>query len=132
MRARLILPLLLAFCGAAVLAGCFPIPVYRPVGGGPRPEERIGGLGSKKQIQLGSATRQHVRSILGVPKFEHDSQTDIYVYELNTNDITMCFGTFAQVDDRFLRLDYDSAGVLRGYKVFKSLEEARKFNWQGA
>ena len=132
MRARLILPLLLAFCGATALAGCIPIPIYRPVGGGPRPEERIGGPGSKKQIQLGSATRQDVRSILGVPKHEHDSQTDIYVYELITNDIGGCFGSFVQVDDRFLRLDYDSAGVLRGYKVFKSLDEARKFNRQGA
>ena len=130
-RITLLLPMLVASMGVAVLMGCIPIPVYRPLAGGPRPEERIGKPGSKKPLRLGHSTRQNVQAILGYPSRQFGKNTDVYVYPIITFTLVMpCTESLDSAEDRFLRLDYDEAGVLRRFQVLKQSPTATE-NPQG-
>jgi hypothetical protein len=121
---RLAPPLLLAIAGAAVLVGCIPIPVYRPEGGGPRPESRIGPARSDKPLRVGGATREDVVRVLGPPSPELDTR-DAMIYSYGITSI-FWFPCFRQYESRFLRLEFDDRGNLRDYGVFKSISQAKR------
>lgn len=132
-RVPLLLPVLLASVGAAVLAGCIPVPVYKTVNGGPRPETRIGKPGSKKPLLLGRATRGDVRALLGRPTESPGGRTDLYTYPITTFAvIAACGQGFDDVQERYLRLEYDDAGILRRFKVYKDYTQASATTDRGA
>ena len=118
----------LAAVGVAVLIGCIPVPVFRPSQGGPRPEEQIGAKSSGKPLRVGRSTRQDVDRILRAPqKTMSAPDADIYAYSITTVRwiVPLCFYSYPDEDGRYIRLEYGADDVLRGYKVFKTFEDAR-------
>ena len=126
-RFRNALAAALVMTGVAVLIGCIPVPVFRPGGGRPRPEERIGQKSSDKPIRLGRSTREEVLALLKHQRVGVTDSSDIYQYNITTITwlVPLCFTAVPETGARYLRLDYGPDGVLRRYKVFSSLEAAR-------
>ena len=116
-----------ALLGIALLIGCIPVPVFRPGGGRPRPEERIGGPSSDKPLRLGRSTREDVHRLLGQPRDTPDTRTDVHAYYSTTVNwiYPLCFASVPSTSPRFVRLEYADDGVLRRYKMFKTPDAAQ-------
>jgi hypothetical protein len=102
--------------------------VFRPDDGSPRPEEQIGAQSSSKPLRLGRSTREDVARILGAThKTVSRSDSDVYAYRIITVRwlMPLCFYSVPDEAGRYIRLEYSADDVLRGYKVFKTFEEAR-------
>jgi hypothetical protein len=125
---RLALPWAIIGAGTAVLAGCIYIPgSYQRVNanGAPRPEARIGEPGTDKPLQRGRSMRDEVVRVLGQPDETVGDGASVYEYRVNTGWlVALCGGIDPFTDSRFLRVDFDEDGRLRGYKVFKDKYEA--------
>ena len=125
----LALPIALVGAGTYALIGCIPLPGnYRPTGGGPRPEERIGRASSNKPIRVGSSNRAQVEAILGLPNEGGSTErVAVYQYRVNTGTLIwpLCFTATQQTGYRFLRLEYGPDGTLQRFRVLKSIERDR-------
>jgi hypothetical protein len=123
---RFLIPAALIFSVIGLLAGCIPIPVFKPEAGGVRPETRIGGPGSNKPLKLGRATREEVIRVLGPPEFAPAGGASLlYRYEVveSVTVYPLCF--MASPDyprSRYLWLDFGADGTLRRFKVSKDSE----------
>lgn len=127
---RALIPLGLLGIGVALLIGCIPIPgSYQPRDGGFRPEAHIGGPTSGEPIRLRRSTRDEVIRVIGTPhKATPDGRTFVYDYQVNTvtTVFPLCFMALPEYAWRYLRLDFNEAGELQRYKVYKSLTAADK------
>jgi outer membrane protein assembly factor BamE (lipoprotein component of BamABCDE complex) len=119
----------IAGAGIMLLVGCIYFPGnYKRLDGRPRPETMIGKTGSTKQLWVGSATRAQVEQVLGGPDAVEGTPAAawIYHYTINTGYVlSLCWSGYGQSEERFLRLDFDQAGILQRYRVYKTEGEAR-------
>ena len=125
-RRQLLVPAALALGGVVLLAGCIPIPVFKPPGGQVRPEKRIGRASSNKPLKLGRATREDAVRVLGTPHSEPGGGASL-LFEYEVIETVMfyplCFMAWPdQPRARFLRLDFGPDGTLRKFKVSKDPE----------
>jgi hypothetical protein len=121
----------IAGAGVMLLVGCIYFPGnYKRLDGRPRPETMIGKTGSEKQLWVGSATQAEVERVLGkADAVEGNSaRTWVYHYKINTGYVfNLCWMMGdGQLEERFLRLDFDQAGILQRYQVYKTEGEARQ------
>ena len=117
----------LVLAGVVGLVGCVWLPgSYQRVDGRPRPETQIGAAGSGKPLPLTEATRADVYRVLGPPAFEsNDRRRVVYEYDVSTGLWLLCFVLPEPTDaKRYLRLNFDEAGRLESYRVFKDMYEA--------
>ena len=117
----------LVLVGVLGLVGCIWIPgSYQRVDDQPRPETQIGAAGSDKPLRVSEATRAYVYRVLGPPTFEsNDRRHVVYEYDVNNGLWLLCFVIPQPTQARrYLRLNFDEAGKLESYRVFKDADEA--------
>lgn len=121
--ARIVLPASLAGVGMYLLVGCIPVPgSFQPSSGEPRPEARIGGPAGTRPLKLTRSTREDVLYVLGpLGEITPDGRTLVYDYFVVGSYWVMplCFYAVPMQTNRSLRIDFDDAGVLRSFKVYK-------------
>lgn len=117
----------LVLAGVVGLVGCVWLPgSYQRVDGEPRPEKQIGEAGSGKPLRIAEATRADVYRVLGPPTFEsNDRRRLVYEYDVSNGFWLLCFVLPEPTNaKRYLRLNFDEAGRLESYRVFKDMYEA--------
>jgi hypothetical protein len=117
----------LVLAGVVGLVGCVWLPgSYQHVDDGPRPETQVGAADSGKPLRIADATRADVYRVLGPPTFEsNDRRRFVYEYDVSTGTWLLCFVLPQPTEARrYLRLNFDEAGRLESYRVFKDRNEA--------
>jgi hypothetical protein len=112
-----------AVMGVCLLSGCVMLPVSSD---GPQPQ--IGGHSSNKPLRIGCSTRDDVVRVLGGEELPDRPDVPL-VYEYSVRYEYRCLGfwpvpDYKTFEGRYVRVDFDPQGRLRGYKVFKDKAEA--------
>ena len=122
-RFRIVAPLVLLVTGLWLLEGCLFIPTFNKLKPGDRNAAAdVGEATAHRPLRVGTSTRDDVMRVLGPPAFARPDWSAIAYQWRVTNGIwvwPLCFSAYSQEGKRMLIVEFDSAGMLRSFRVEK-------------